>query len=99
MIYPHQLGAEGATDLWKLALQDGYVLSLFKDVYIFNSLTIYYIIRHIQITSSVMKYSKNSKFISIQCFHFIYSTLFFLFETYDPVISYDRNVSLQYNRL
>ena len=34
LVCPHQLGAEGATDLWKLALQDGYVLSLFRDEYL-----------------------------------------------------------------
>lgn len=31
LLCPHQLSADGATDLWKLALQDGYVLNLFRD--------------------------------------------------------------------
>lgn len=26
-----QLGTQGASDIWKLALQDGYALSLFRD--------------------------------------------------------------------
>jgi NCK-associated protein 1 len=31
LVCPHQLAADGASDLWKLALQDGYVLSLCRD--------------------------------------------------------------------
>ncbi|XP_003382558.1 PREDICTED: nck-associated protein 1-like [Amphimedon queenslandica] len=31
LVCPHQLTADGATDLWKLALQDSYVLNLFRD--------------------------------------------------------------------
>ena len=34
LVCPHQLGAEGAADLWKLALQDGYVLTLIRDEYL-----------------------------------------------------------------
>ena len=30
LVCPQQLGSEGASDLWKLALQDGYVLTLFR---------------------------------------------------------------------
>lgn len=31
LLCPHQLAADGASDLWKLALQDSYVLNLFRD--------------------------------------------------------------------
>ncbi len=34
LVCPHQLGAEGAAELWKLALQDGYVLTIIRDEYI-----------------------------------------------------------------
>lgn len=34
LLCPHQLAADGASDLWKLALQDSYVLNLFRDEYL-----------------------------------------------------------------
>ena len=49
LVCPHQLGAEGATDLWKLALQDGYVLSLFRDEYL---------LIHLLYSALVRKYRK-----------------------------------------
>ena len=35
LLCPHQLGLEGATDILKLALQDGYVVTLFRDEHLF----------------------------------------------------------------
>ena len=34
LLCPHQLSFEGASDILKLALQDGYVVTLFRDEYL-----------------------------------------------------------------
>ena len=34
LVCPHQLGFEGSSELWKLALQDGYVLTIIRDEHI-----------------------------------------------------------------